>query len=31
MGGYLRDLEIKESKKQISRNWLILVLGGERK
>jgi len=28
MGGYLRDLEIKESKKQISRNWLILILGG---
>jgi len=31
MGGYLKDLEIKESKKQISRNWLILVLGGEGK
>jgi hypothetical protein len=31
MGGYLKDMEIKESKKPITLNWLVLVLGGERK
>jgi hypothetical protein len=31
MGGHLKDLEIKESKKHLARNWMILVLGGEEK
>ena len=31
MDGHLKALDIKQSKKPIMRNWMILVLGGEKK
>jgi len=31
MGGYLKDLEIKENKKPMTQNWMLLLLGGEKK
>ena len=31
VGGQLKDLEIRQSKKPIMRNWMMLILGGEGK
>lgn len=31
IGGQLKDLEIRQSKKPIMRNWMVLIPGGERK